>query len=228
MSEIVYVPFHGTVIHSTLLDGEPHVVLRPTLTGMGLNYGAQLEKLKTRSWATVRHCRTVGTDGKDRVMDAVSLDSWAMLLANIDERRVTKAVRPLVVKYQTESARVLREYWTGGRTVNPKVSGDGYFEPHTLTWDETTALLRQRYGLALTVNELTRMLRTAGVLKQNGAPRKAYQHCFWFTGSSWTVHPHVIPELAGQVVTTGRELQEFRFIQARLELDGVGREVDAA
>lgn len=57
-SEIVKVPFHGTVIHTTLLESEPHVVLRPTLEGMGLDYSAQLKKLKTRSWACVAETAT--------------------------------------------------------------------------------------------------------------------------------------------------------------------------
>lgn len=112
---------------------------------------------------------------------------------------------------------------TGGYKVAPKVVEGGFFEPHTLTWDEATALIRQRYGISLTVNELARMLRTAGVLKQTGAPRKEYAHMFWFTGSSWTIHPHVLPQLAQKAYDVGRELQDFRFIQARLELEGVGR-----
>lgn len=97
-----------------------------------------------------------------------------------------------------------------------------FFEPYTLTWDESCALIRQRYGIPMGANELTRSLRTAGVLKQTGAPRKEWAHAFWFTGSSWNVHPHMIPELTRKVVDVGRELHDFRMIQAQLELEGVG------
>lgn len=124
MSDIVKVPFLGGSIESILVDGEPHVVLRPTLERMGLNYGAQLEKLKTRSWATVRQTATVADDGKTRVMATVDLDTWAMLLANIHENRVDESVRPVVIEYQKGSARALREYWTQGGAVNPAATAD--------------------------------------------------------------------------------------------------------
>lgn len=97
-----------------------------------------------------------------------------------------------------------------------------FFEPCTLTWDEACALIRQRYGIPMGANELTRSLRTAGVLKQTGAPRKDWAHAFWFTGSSWNVHPHMVPELTRKVVDVGRELHDFRMLQAQLELEGVG------
>lgn len=116
---------------------------------------------------------------------------------------------------------------TGGYKVTQRVVEGNFFEPTTLTWDEATALIRQRYGIALTVSELTRMLRTAGVLKQNGAPRKEYGAWFWFTGSAWTVHPHILAQMAQKAYDIGRELQDFRFIQARLELEGVGQSFDA-
>src|SRR5690606_18408735 len=103
-----------------------------------------------------------------------------------------------------------------------RVEVEEFYQPHTLTWDETRALIRQRYGIPMSVNELTRMLRTAGVLKQNGTPRKEWEHLFWFTGSAWTVHPHMVAQLTKKLVDTGRELQEFRFLQAQLELEGVG------
>ncbi|MFI6329875.1 phage antirepressor N-terminal domain-containing protein [Micromonospora chersina] len=124
MSDIVKVPFMGGHIESVLVDGEPHVVLRPALEAVGLNYGAQLEKLKTRSWAVVRQTETTGADGKTYLMATVNLDTWAMLLANIHENRVAEAVRPVVVEYQKGSARALREYWTQGGAINPHATED--------------------------------------------------------------------------------------------------------
>ena len=105
----------------------------------------------------------------------------------------------------------------------PRNSMETRFEPNAYTWDELAALIHQRTGIPLTVNELTRMLRAAGVLKQTGAPTAKFRHLFWFTGSSWNVHSHVVPQITYKVFETGRELQDFRFIQARLELEGVGQ-----
>lgn len=101
--------------------------------------------------------------------------------------------------------------------------------PDTYTYDEVCALLRQYYGIDLTVTELTRNLRAGGVLKQNGSPTKKYKFLFWFveeTGA-WAIHKHVIPQVAFKVHDTGREMQDFRFLQARLELEGVGQNLDS-
>lgn len=112
---------------------------------------------------------------------------------------------------------------TGGYTIpSQRVEADEYHQPHTLTWDEVCALLRQRYGMALTVNQFTRTLRSGGVLKQNGSPRKEWAHLFWFTGSAWNVHPHMVAQLAKKAVDTDQAIQGMRFLQTQLDLDGVG------
>lgn len=118
-AEIVRVPFLGSFIETVLIDGEPHVVLRSTLEGMGLDHSAQLKKLRRKSWATVAVTATVAEDGKLRDTNAVDLETWSMLLANIDEHRASEAARPLVIEYQQKSARALRDYWTRGGAINP-------------------------------------------------------------------------------------------------------------
>lgn len=115
------------------------------------------------------------------------------------------------------------------REVLPSIRKTGRYdraidEPITLTWDEVSTLMRQRYGVVVSVPVLTRTLRAAGVLRQTGVPRKAHQHFFWFTGTSWTIHPHAVPFLTRQFEDTATQLREFRFIQARLELDGMASE----
>lgn len=123
MNEIVQVPFHGTFLHTTLdEDGQPVVVIKPTIIAMGLDWSAQLKKLKTRSWAVVAETATTGSDGKTYVMKTCDLDTWSMLLANIDENKVKEVVKELVIKYQKESAHRLREYWTTGIAINPALA----------------------------------------------------------------------------------------------------------
>lgn len=123
-SEIVRVPFMDGFIETVLIDSEPHVVVRPTLDGMGLDADSQLKKLKRKSWATTVVTTVVADDGRVREMAAVNLDTWSMLLANIDEHRVAENVRPLVVDYQKKSAQALREYWTQGGAINPAATDE--------------------------------------------------------------------------------------------------------
>lgn len=123
-AEIIRVPFHGSYLHTVLVDGEPHVVLKPTIEAMGIDWEPQRKKLARRSWATTSQREAVAADGKIRQMDTCGLDAWSMLLANIDENRVNDTARPLVIAYQRESAQALRDYWTRGGAINPRATED--------------------------------------------------------------------------------------------------------
>lgn len=79
--------------------------------------------------------------------------------------------------------------------------------------------MRQRYGIDLDVADITRALRDGGVLKQTNAPRKAYRNWFWFTGSAWTIHPHVLPELTRKVVETRKVLGDAASAQYEIAMD---------
>lgn len=118
-AEIVKVPFYGSWIFTALIDGEPVVVLKPTIEVMGLNYTTQFDKLKTRSWATVVLRGMVAEDGKVRQMATIDLDGWAMFLANINENKVRPELKQTVIAYQKESAKALRRYWLEGGAINP-------------------------------------------------------------------------------------------------------------
>jgi hypothetical protein len=123
---IVRVPFHGSEIHTVLMGDEPHVVLRPTLEGVGVDYSSQLQKLRTRTWAkeSMGQCATLAEDGKARSMATIGLDGWAMLLANIDENRVRANVKPVLIEFQKRSAQALRDYWAKGGAVNPDATDE--------------------------------------------------------------------------------------------------------
>lgn len=123
-AEIVRVPFMDGHIETVLIDGEPSVVIRPALDSMGLDADSQLKKLKRKSWATTVMTTVVADDGKVREMATVNLDTWSMLLANIDEHRVAETVRPLVIDYQKKSAQALRQFWTKGGAINPAATDE--------------------------------------------------------------------------------------------------------
>lgn len=122
VTEIQVLPFHGSEIHTTQVNGEPVVILKPTIEAMGLDYSAQHAKLKSAEWATVGIIATVGADGRTRQMTTTDLDTWSMLLANINARKVKPELKPLIVAYQKESAKALRKFWTEGGVVNPAAS----------------------------------------------------------------------------------------------------------
>lgn len=146
--------------------------------------------------------------------------------------RIIGQRQPARIKDPAIRAQVVRFQDWIYKEVLPTLRRTGRYElidePTTYTWDEVATLFRQRFGIPTSVANLTRTLRDAGVLRQTGVPKVAHRQFFWFTGTSWQIHPYAVPFLARKFEDTRRQLQELRFIQARLELEGVGREVDAA
>jgi hypothetical protein len=110
---LALIKYGDDVIYSVVVDGKPHVVLKPAVESIGLDYWTQAEKLKGRSWATTGLCPVVAKDGKTREMVTVDVRTFLMLLATVDESRVAEHVRPKLVAYQNEVADVIEAYWKG-------------------------------------------------------------------------------------------------------------------
>ncbi|MFE1104119.1 phage antirepressor N-terminal domain-containing protein [Nocardiopsis alba] len=148
-STITKIAFHGSFIHTALgVDGEPVVILKPTVEAMGLDWEPQRKKLDRRSWATTSQQEAVAADGKKRLMDACDLDTWSMLLANIDENRVSATAKPLVIAYQRESAQALRQYWAEGGAINPRATAEQLDALAVRTASQLEALgVAKKYGL---------------------------------------------------------------------------------
>lgn len=124
MTDIVRIPFHGAEVLAVDINNKPHVVLRPAVERLGIDYSNQLRKLKGKSWASVVTSTTVAEDGKTREMVAVDVRTFLMLLATIDENRVGEDARPLLVAYQSEVADAIEAYWTKGGAINSRATED--------------------------------------------------------------------------------------------------------
>ncbi|WP_062207923.1 phage antirepressor N-terminal domain-containing protein [Streptomyces sp. NBRC 109706] len=111
-------------LHSVLVDGQPHIVLKPAIEALGLDYRTQLRKLKTRTWAVVGERPTTGADGKTYDMKVTPVRTFLMLLATINENNVAENVRPTLVAFQNETADAIEAYWTQGGAINPRATAD--------------------------------------------------------------------------------------------------------
>lgn len=225
MNEIIRIPFTRGELLTIDVGGRPYVVLRHAFEAIGVDVDRQINKVQKQVWATTATTAVVAADGKTRQMVVADVRTFLMCLATIPATRVRPEIRPVLSVYQSETADAIEAYWTRGKAINPRNAMEKFYEPNTYSWDEAAALVHQRTGVPVAVNELTRILRSGGVLKQTGAPRKEYRHWFWFTGSAWNIHPHVIRDLIYKVFTVGRDLQDARFTQARLEFEGSDRVV---
>lgn len=120
--EVVKLDLSAGSIHTVQIDGEPMVVFRPAVEGIGLDYSTQLRKLRDRSWANRRDIPTVAEDGKTRQMAAVDVRTFLMWLATVNEHKVSPEVRSVLVAYQRETTDAVRDYWTKGGAINPAAS----------------------------------------------------------------------------------------------------------
>lgn len=118
-NDIVKVSFNGSVmIAQKSDDGEVCVALKPICENIGIAFNGQWERLNRTPWATVRMIRTVGADGKQRGMMAVSRKTLTMWLATIDTSRLKdERARRNVIVYQQEAAEALDRYFNEGGAI---------------------------------------------------------------------------------------------------------------
>lgn len=108
MSNIVKVPFYGDEIEAVHDGQDVWVSVKRMCENVEIAYQSQHEKLKNKAWAVV-----TGPDGKNYEMLMLHLDSVPMWLATVEPSRVREDIRPKLVAYQKECARVLRDHFFG-------------------------------------------------------------------------------------------------------------------
>jgi hypothetical protein len=78
---------------------------------LGVKADAQREKLKSKPWACTSIIDVQDSTGRVQELAMVDLESLPLWLATIDSNRVAELVRPKLVDYQKECARVLRDHF---------------------------------------------------------------------------------------------------------------------
>jgi len=124
-AEIVTIPFHGDDLLTTNVDGKPHVILKPAIESIGIDFSSLRRKLQRRSWARMAQVTTqLPGASQSRVVTAVDVRTFLMLLATIDENQVAETARPKLVWYQNEVADAIEAYWTKGGAINDAASDE--------------------------------------------------------------------------------------------------------
>lgn len=111
-SSMVEVPFMGKGIVAGATDGGYLVSLRRVCENMGIQFQAQLKRLKRQPWAVVSIMDTTGSDGKTYEMSMVDRRTFLMWLATIDTNRVKNPkARKAIIEYQLKASEVLDEHF---------------------------------------------------------------------------------------------------------------------
>ena len=80
------------------------------------------DKLKQRFSSVIMEIMTTGKDGKQYQMLCLPLKKLFGWLMTVSPNKVKPELRDTVIKYQEECDDVLWDYWTKGKTVNPRKS----------------------------------------------------------------------------------------------------------
>lgn len=118
------VEFHGATLVTTLVDGIPHVALRPLCEAIGLDWSAQTRRVSRDAVmaSTVAVMATVAEDGKRREMTCIPLKMLNGWLFGVDANRVAPEVKDRLIEYQRECYDTLADYWQKGSATNPRAS----------------------------------------------------------------------------------------------------------
>ncbi|HEX5339087.1 MAG TPA: phage antirepressor N-terminal domain-containing protein, partial [Gallionella sp.] len=133
-SQLGTVSFQGhalTVI--TTESGEHLVAMKPICEAIGLQWEAQLKRIKRHPVLTT--CMSVMDiqmpgDDQRRDLAFLPLDYLNGWLFGVDASRVRPEIRERLVQYQRECFAALAAYWQQGEAVNPRAAlGDAPAEP---------------------------------------------------------------------------------------------------
>ena len=205
-NDIVEVPFNGSaMIAQRFDDGEIYTALKPICENIGIAYNGQWERLNRTPWATVRIIRTVGADGKQRDMTAISRKTLTMWLATIDTNRLKdEQARKNVTVYQQEAAEALDKYFNEGGAirVSDADSDEGILARAVLVAQKTIerknqqlrakdAQIKELAPKAKALDDFTDVKDTllirdaAKVLSNTGIPTKEKQLREWMIDHDW-------------------------------------------
>lgn len=110
-ADLVPVPVPGADdLMAAQFDGREWAALKPMCDTLGIDYSAQLKRLKGRSWAgmAVMAIPSPGGVQQTTVIDSATIPLW---LATIDERRVNEDARAKLIAYQREARDALHAYF---------------------------------------------------------------------------------------------------------------------
>lgn len=128
-NQLVTVDFHGQSLVAVLIDGKPHVALRPIVENIGLDWAAQYTRINRHQVlkSTVVVMAMVAEDGKTRSMVCLPLDMLNGWLFGVDVNRVNDEIKPKLIRYQEECYRVLFQHFMpqqAQRPYNPAIDYD--------------------------------------------------------------------------------------------------------
>lgn len=119
---LVSLSFHGDTIYAIEHEGEPFAPVKPIIENIGLEWGAQQQKLsKNRSRWGVSIIDIPSASGLQKTL-CIPVRKLAGFLATINPAKVRNDLRAKIICYQNECDDALWNYWTKGEAKRPAAS----------------------------------------------------------------------------------------------------------
>lgn len=162
------VEFHGATLVTTLVDGVPHVALKPLAEAIGLSWNGQFERIKRDPVlsSVVAVTATTGGDGKRYEMTCLPLKVLNGWLFGVDANRVSPEVRDRLIEYQRECYDTLADYWQKGSATNPRGSTALIGQSTGMPTAQMIALQDQSWKIEERLEKVTHRERRAALYAQ--------------------------------------------------------------
>lgn len=117
-ADVIAVPFLGGHIPAVLIDSEPHVILKPIVDLLGIAWAPQYTKLSAAQWACITLVVTqLPGEAQLRQVVTVTMETFSVWLAGLQEGRVAPDARETVIRYKQEAGRALRNHFFASANI---------------------------------------------------------------------------------------------------------------
>lgn len=111
----VKVEFCGSSLEGVIVEGKAYVAMKPIVEGMGLDWSAQLAKMKDHPVLSKGMGEiTIPTAGGKQKMMCLPESKLPFWMALIQPNKVKPSLRDKIIRYQSEAADVLHQAFTKG------------------------------------------------------------------------------------------------------------------
>lgn len=112
-TQALTVNFHNQSLIAVVINSVPHVAMKPICDNIGLQWEAQLKRIKRHPVlsATMSIMDMVAEDGRRREMVMLPIDYLNGWLFSVDANRVKPEIKGRLIDYQRECFRVLSKHF---------------------------------------------------------------------------------------------------------------------
>lgn len=174
-AQLINIQFHDQTLTAALVEGVPHIAMKPLCENIGLQWEGQHQRIKRHPVLSqvmcMTHITSTGQDGKTYNVEMLMLpldylNGW---LFGVDASRVKAEIKPRLLDYQRECFKVLANHFMPKRSGGKRGPADNPALLHVSPL-ELDALVRQR---------AEQLVEGEVIVKEKDCPKYHYPMSLW-------------------------------------------------